>query len=109
MPAREPSPRPAAAVPGITFSLATGSYLISAEGVEHLIRSLSGVGSDHPNAFAVASMLEDCLGDDSPTDVAPLDDDRATMLLALEDMVGRRRLSDELFVLRGGLLKETPP
>lgn len=106
MPERGPPPVPVAPVPGITFSLATGSYLISAEGVEHLIRSLPLVGSDHPHAFAVASMLEGGLRSDFPTDVTPLDDDRATMLLVLEDMIGRDRLSDELFVLRGGLKKE---
>ena len=103
---REPPPLPVATGLGITFTLATGSYLISAEGVEHLIRSLPDVGSDHPHEFAVASMLEYGLRSDFPTDVTPLAHDRATLLLALEDMIAHDQLTDELFVLRGGLMKE---
>ena len=51
-------------------------------------------------------MLEDGLRSDFPTDVTLLAHDRATLLLALEDMIARDQLTDELFVLRGGLMKE---
>lgn len=93
-------------MPGMTFTLETGTYLLSDMGAQRLIRALREIEDTNPDALLVVAMLKDNLAGELPTDVRLGDQEREAVLRALEETMGTEPLLDELFALRDGLLRE---
>ena len=94
-----------APVTAIAFTLTTGRYLISDISAQRIVRALREIENDHPDALPVAAMLEGDLAAEVG-DVELRANEREAVLRALDEALGQEPLSEELYALRDGLIKE---
>ena len=90
----------------IQLMLSTGRYLVSIMGAQRLISGLRAVENENRDALVVGTMLKGNLAAELPIDVILTPNEIEAVLLALEQIMGHEPLSDELYTLRDGLLRE---
>jgi hypothetical protein len=90
----------------VAIALTSGRYLVSTHGTQRLIRALREIGDDFPDAFVVATMLQDAVNGTLSRDLELGDSEREAVLRALDEALGQGPLSEELYSLRDGLVKE---
>ena len=90
----------------VRFTLSTGSYRLNTLDAQRLIRGLEAVEDEHPDAIIAAAMIKQNLAGELPSDVDLTPKEAGVMVYALEEMMGAGQLSEELYALRDGLLRE---
>ena len=100
------APRSTLTMQAIRFTLSTGSYRLNTLDAQRLVRALEGVENQDPDANPVGAKLKDNLAGELPVHVDLTPNQVEAVLHALEWMMGDEPLSEELYALRDGLLKE---